>query len=226
MKDLEFRNVEGDEINGGNKEKKLNTVFMENQVRVSKDEREKSEEQHEKDVQEADDLLDGYIYGEDVKFNDLCQKEVLTDEEVDFVVKYENENGVWALSLNKLKSITDEQAKKLSNVRALWLDWLTSITDKQAEELSKVWILFIGLRSITDKQAEYFSKLKLLALDKLESVTDNQLEYLAKIKKLSINKYIILTPRQKEILWKNYENKYIVLTPMQKEILWKEFWEN
>jgi hypothetical protein len=54
------------------------------------------------------------------KFDELCDKERLTDLEVKQIVEYVNKNSKY-LELDNLKVITDTQAEMLSGVEELYL---------------------------------------------------------------------------------------------------------
>lgn len=71
------------------------------------------------------------------KFDELCQKEELNDDELRQIVKYANDfEGGW-LTLNKVSNLTKAQAEILSGVKdTLDLDWLSSLDNGVALALA------------------------------------------------------------------------------------------
>ena len=92
----------------------------------------------------------------------------------------------YGLSLNGIKSITNEALQKLlgsdgdeyETREPIFINGLTSCSDEQAEAISKCQrdVFINGVTSITDKQAEILSHHKeILTLGGLTSLTDKQI---------------------------------------------------
>ena len=158
-------------------------------------------------------------------YNDLCLREKLTDKQLQQVVNFSNKNdrilNLW------LTRITDNQAKILSEAFRINLNWLTSITNDQLEILSKKegHLGLDWLKYLTDAQILLLSRIErlslnwlkflsneqillllswnveILSLNWLEYILDTQAKLLSKVRILNINESI-LTPRQREILWR------------------------
>ncbi len=113
------------------------------------------------------------------KFDELCDKERLTDLEVKQIVEYVNKNSKY-LELDNLKVITDTQAEMLSGVEELYLKWLKSITDRQARSLSKVkeFLDLSWLRKISDEQAKSLAKTDAFLLIDEDILTSSQKQIL------------------------------------------------
>ena len=113
------------------------------------------------------------------KFNELCNKEELTDHEVKQIVEYANKNSKY-LELENLKVISDAQAEILSGVEELYLKWLVSISDRQAKSLSKVtgFLDLTWLRKISDEQAKALAKTEAVLMVDEDILTSNQKQIL------------------------------------------------
>ena len=92
--------------------------------------------------------------------------------------------------VNSSGSISDEHVERLSKIKELTLPGLKSITDIQMERLSNVDRLLLGLTFITDGQAASLSRVKELVLPNLESITDTQAESLSKVEVLRVSEAI------------------------------------
>ena len=195
----------------------LNDIFLALDKKVRLAEEQVAEEQvAEEDSNLADDEensrleeLQKFSEIQDItedKFNELCHREILKDEEIKQVIKYAIKEEYSALHLGNLTSITDEQAERLTSINTLWLPGLKKITDKQAEYLSNVNYLILGLTSITDEQMRILCEWKISSLDfqLLTSITDKQAEYLSNVESLGLNGLTSITDRQAEYLlnWK------------------------
>ncbi len=95
----------------------------------------------------------------------------------------------WAVEIEKIEYITDEQVdilfnSNLFNSSSLELNWLKEITNYQLENLSKFkWLLFLDwLKKLTNEQCEILSKFKWieLSLNWLTNLTDEQFILLTK----------------------------------------------
>lgn len=113
------------------------------------------------------------------RYEELCNKERLTDSEAKEIVEYANKNSKY-LELDNLKVINDAQAEILSGVEELYLRWLTGITDRQAKSLAKV--------------------TEFLDLSWLRKMSDEQAIALAKTEAALLVDEDILTPKQRQIL--------------------------
>ena len=136
--------------------------------------------------------------------------EELTDEQAKIL-----STRRWALSLNKLKTITDEKLELLLSWHYwdLSLNWLTSLTDKQAEMLwsYKSTLSLNWLKKLSEDQTKYFSwHYNNLSLDWLEYLTTNQIKMLVtNYSRLSIKWVKELTDDQFEyIVYKSESNMW------------------
>ena len=189
----------------------------------------------EKDLKELKDKIEK-SWNED--FNSLTEKHYLSDNEIEQIIEYSNNNNLEELKLNNLRNITDKQAKYLSKFKwtVLWLDWLTEASDKQIKKLSKFeWheLRLDWLKNLNDKQASYLSEsCRRLFIGWVKTITDTQLN------KLIINKWYehlelswiekIIDPQIDILL--NFEWNRICLcenslTEEQKTILRNKLWE-
>ena len=189
----------------------------------------------EKDLKELKDKIEK-SWNED--FNSLTEKHYLSDNEIEQIIEYSNNNNLEELKLNNLRNITDKQAKYLSKFKwtVLWLDWLTEVSNKQIKKLSKFeWheLRLDWLKNLNDKQASYLSEsCRRLFIGWVKTITDTQLN------KLIINKWYehlelswiekIIDPQIDILL--NFEWNRICLcenslTEEQKTILRNKLWE-
>ena len=110
----------------------------------------------------------------------------------------------WSLSIDGIKTLTDEQAKLFSNFKWVELNLygLKNISDKQAEYLSNIecYRLYLPkIKELTDEQAKSFANFKWKNLDLLwiENITDKQAEYLSKAKcSISLNSIKSINDKQ------------------------------
>lgn len=142
------------------------------------------------------------------KFDELCFKTELSDEEIKQVVAYANKEwGSWlALRIKTIKN--KNQLNELSKIKsALHLSEIHTITDEQLKSLSNVeWLALNWLRKITLEQAKIITswKVKKLELEWLDwwwkgSMSDAVAYELSKIDELYVNS-AWLTDNQKQIL--------------------------
>ena len=201
MTSVEFKSYDKEKSSKNDKEIKQWISSVEKWLKISEEKRKNTEKQQKSDAEEADKLLDDMMDDMDrEKYLDLCMKESLTDDEVQWLVKYEIEcakrNDCSAFIQCHITSITDKQAEYLSNVDGLELQELTKITDKQAEYLSNVSHLSLEITSITDKQAECLSNVDNLFLSCLTKITDKQAECLSNVSTLYLGWLKSITDKQ------------------------------
>ena len=142
------------------------------------------------------------------KFDELCFKTELSDEEIKQVVAYANKEwGSWlALRIRTIKN--KNQLNELSKIKsALHLNSINTITNDQLKSLSNVeWLSLNSLRKITLEQAKIITSwnVKKLELEWLDwwwkgSMSDAVAYELSKIDELYVNS-AWLTDNQKQIL--------------------------
>ena len=134
----------------------------------------------------------------------LIKNKSFTDNEIKKLVKYVSGGS---LILDYLTSITDEQAKVLSDLKNLSLNWLKNITDEQAKYLWKINYLQLDwLETITDEQAKRLSSVNVLSLRWLKWLTYEQAKWLCKVNRrleLSWELHMQLLNNWFSVPWKN-----------------------
>ena len=127
----------------------------------------------------------------------------ITDEQAELLSNICIANDDQELRLNGVTSLTDKQVEWLSKAESIQLNGLTSITEKQADFLDSSWWLELnGLTTLNDRQAESLSKVDNLNLDGLTSLTDEQAESLSRVGLLSVCGLTSITDQQAKILAK------------------------
>ena len=212
------------------------------------------ERQTEWELQEFKSGLNRLV--DEVKFNRLCRKRSLTDEQLDYVIDYAHNNRMEYLYLDNLRDLTNKQAEKLwrlwrlkhlslwvSNlnemqasdlrgINELSLKNLESITNTQLNLLLPKSFLFLDwLKELTNEQAESLSRVKTLFLNWLKKLTDEQAESLSHVKNcLFMNWLTSITYNQAALLSK-FEWRFLCLDWLtsitnQAALLWKFGWES
>ena len=143
-----------------------------------------------------------------IKFDELCFKTELSDEEIKQVVAYANKEWESWLAL-RIKTIKNKnQLNELAKIKSgLHLNSINTITNDQLKSLSNVeWLSLNSLRKITLEQAKIITSwnVKKLELEWLDwwwkgSMSDAVAYELSKIDELYVNS-AWLTDNQKQIL--------------------------